>query len=96
MLALSAPEVALMGTDDKQRQFEQIVARLTADYPSLAGRSRWSRQVLVTAAVVGGLLWGLLSVAMVAWGRAGVLLTCAVVAVLGATAAVDAYRRRHR
>jgi hypothetical protein len=96
MLALSAPEVAPMGTDDKQRQFEQIVAHLTADYPSLAGRRRWSRQVIVLAAVVGGLVWGLLSVAMVAWGRAGVVLTCAVVAALGAAAAVDTYRRRHR
>jgi hypothetical protein len=96
MLSLSAPEVAPMGTDDKQRQFEQIVARLTADYPSLAGRRRWSRRVLTTAAVLGGLLWGLLSVAMVAWGRAGVVLTCAVIAVLGAVAAVDTYRRRHR
>ena len=85
-----------MGTDDKQRQFEQIVARLTADYPSLAGRRRWSRRVLTTAAVLGGLLWGLLSVAMVAWGRAGVVLTCAVIAVLGAVAAVDTYRRHHR
>ena len=85
-----------MGTDDKERQFEQIVARLTADYPSLAGRRRWSRGVLITVAVVGGLLWALLSVAMVAWGRAGVVLTCVVVGMAGAAAAVDAHRRRHR
>lgn len=85
-----------MGTDDKQRQFDQIVAHLTRDYPSLAGGRRWSRRVLVIAAVLGALLWGLLSVAMVAWGAAGVALTCAVVAVVGGTAAVDAYRRRGR
>jgi hypothetical protein len=85
-----------MGTDDRQRQFEQIVAQLTADYPSLAGRRRWSRRVLIAAAVVGGLIWGLLSVAMVAWGRTGVVLTCAVVAAVGAGLAVDAHRRRRR
>jgi len=85
-----------MGTDDKQRQFDQIVAHLVADYPSLAGPRRWPRRVVVTAAVVGGLLWGLLSVAMVAWGGYGVVLTCAVVAVTAAAAAVDTYRRRHR
>ena len=83
-----------MGTNDKQRQFDQIVARLTADYPSLAGRRRRSRQFLVTVAIVGGLGWGLLSVAMVAWGAAGVALTCALVALVGAGIATDAYRRR--
>jgi hypothetical protein len=83
-----------MGTNDKQHQFDQIVARLTADYPSLAGRPRRSRRFLTTAAVLGGLLWGLLSVAMVAWGAAGVVLTCAVVAVIGTGIAVDAYRQR--
>jgi hypothetical protein len=85
-----------MGTDDKQRQFDQIVARLTSDYPSLAGRRRWSRRALITMAVVGGLIWGLLSVAMVAWGATGVVLTCALVVILGVGAAVDAYRRDRR
>jgi hypothetical protein len=85
-----------MGTNDRQRQFEQIVAHLTADYPSLAGGRRWSRRMLVAAAVVGGIAWGLLSVAMVAWGAAGVVLTCAVVAVVGAALAADAYRHRDR
>lgn len=83
-----------MGTDDKQRQFDQIVARLTADYPSLAGRRRLSRQLLITVAVAGGLVWGLLSVAMVAWGAVGVVLTCALVAVIGTGIAADTYRRR--
>jgi hypothetical protein len=85
-----------MGTNDKQEQFDQIVARLTADYPSLAGRHHWSRWRRVIVAVVGGLVWGLLSVAMVAWGAAGVILTCAVVAVVAAVIAVDGYRWRHR
>jgi fatty acid desaturase len=84
-----------MGTDDKERQFEQIVARLTADYPSLAGRRRWSLARRVAVAVVGGLVWGLLSVAMVAWGTAGVALTCGVVALVAAVIGVDAYRWRH-
>ena len=84
-----------MGTNDRQRQFDEIVARLTADYPSLAGSRRWPRRVLIYAAVLGGLVWGLLSVAMVAWGAIGVVLTCAVVAIVGAGIAADAYRRRH-
>ncbi|WP_067499458.1 hypothetical protein [Actinoplanes sp. TFC3] len=82
-----------MGTDDKQRQFDEIVAHLTRDYPSLAGRRRWPRRLLVTVSIVAGVLWGLLSVAMVAWGAAGVVLTCAVVT--GAGAAV-VYTHRDR
>ncbi|GGN32527.1 putative membrane protein [Actinoplanes campanulatus] len=83
-----------MGTGDRQREFEQIVAGLTADYPSLAGRRRWSRTTRAAVAVVGGVVWALLSVAMVAWGTAGVLLTLAVVALAVTAAAVDARRRR--
>ena len=85
-----------MGTNDRQRQFDEIVARLTADYPSLAGGRRWSRQAKIAAAVLGGLVWGLLSVAMVAWGAIGVVLTCALVGIIGGGVAVDAYRRRRR
>ncbi|MEV6848486.1 hypothetical protein [Actinoplanes sp. NPDC051411] len=85
-----------MGTNDRQHQFEQIVAQLRADYPSLSGRRRWPRRVIVTAAVLGGVLWGLLSVAMVAWGAAGVVLTCTVVALTAAALTVDAYRHRDR
>jgi hypothetical protein len=83
-----------MGTNDRQRQFDEIVARLTSDYPSLAGGRRWSRRVLITAAVLGALVWGLLCMAMVAWGAIGVGLTCALVAIIGAGIAVDAHRRR--
>jgi hypothetical protein len=89
-------EVGPMGTDDKQRQFDQIVAHLTASYPSLVGRRRPPRRTLVTLAVVGGLVWGLLSVAMVAWGATGVVLTCALVGIVGAGVAVDAYRWHRR
>lgn len=85
-----------MGTNDRQRQFDQIVAGLTADYPSLAGRPRWSRRVVTTAAAAGGVAWALLSVAMVAWGAAGVLLTCVVVALVGTAIAVDGVRSRRR
>ena len=85
-----------MGTNDRQHQFEQIVAQLRADYPSLGGRRRWPRHVVITAAVLGGVLWGLLSVAMVAWGAAGVILTCSVVALTAAALALDAYRHRDR
>ncbi|MEU8233263.1 hypothetical protein AB0C12_27090 [Actinoplanes sp. NPDC048967] len=84
-----------MGTDDRQRQFDQIIARLTADHPSLTGRRRPPRRTLVTVAVVGGLIWGLLSVAMVAWGTAGVVLTCALVVLFGAGIVAEEYRRRH-
>jgi fatty acid desaturase len=83
-----------MGTNDRQHQFEQIVAQLRADYPSLSGRRHRPRRVIITAAVLGGVLWGLLSVAMVAWGAAGVLLTCAVVALTATALTVDAYRHR--
>jgi fatty acid desaturase len=83
-----------MGTNDKEHQFEQIVARLTADYPSLNGRRRLSRRILIILAVVGALVWGLLSVAMVAWGAAGVVLTCVVVVIIAVGAAVEFRRRR--
>ncbi|MFG1605248.1 hypothetical protein [Actinoplanes sp. NPDC049265] len=80
-----------MGPNDKQHQFDEIVARLVADYPSLAGRRPWSRRTRIVLGVAGGVGWGFLSVAMVAWGAAGVVLTCAVV---GAVAAAGVYRRR--
>ncbi|MEV4352465.1 hypothetical protein AB0J83_49070 [Actinoplanes sp. NPDC049596] len=85
-----------MATNDKEREFAEIVERLTTDYPSLAGRRRLPRRVLVALAVAGGLVWGLLSVAMVAWGAFGVALTCTLVVLTGTAIAVDAYRWRRR
>jgi hypothetical protein len=85
-----------MATNDRQRQFDEIVARLTADYPSLAGGRRRPRHLVITLAVLGGVAWALLSVAMVAWGAPGVVLTCSVVAVTGLAVAADTYRHRDR
>jgi fatty acid desaturase len=85
-----------VGTGDKQREFDQIVDRLVADFPSLAGRRRWPRAVLVTAAIVGGVVWGLLSIAMVAWGTAGVVLTLVVAGLAITGLAADSYRWRRR
>jgi Protein of unknown function (DUF3040) len=85
-----------VGTEDKRRQFDEIVNQLTADYPSL-GRSvrrSWSRPVTVAVSVLGALVWGFLSIAMVAWGAGGVLLTCAVVLLTAIVLAVDSRRRR--
>ena len=85
----------LMGTEDRRREFDEIVEHLTADYPSLRRRMGppWPRKVLVPVMLVGAVIWGLLSVAMVAWGWRGVLLTCATVA--AAVAAVVIRTRRH-
>jgi len=84
-----------MATEDKQRQFDQIVERLTDDYPSLRRVPRqWPRAVLIPVLCVGAVVWGLLSVAMVAWGAAGVALTCAVVVLVTGALVADHYRRR--
>jgi hypothetical protein len=88
--------VIAVATNDRQRQFDQIVAGLTADYPSLAGRRRWSRRRRIAVGVLGGLIWGLLSVAMVAWGTAGVVLTCAIVVAAGAALVVGEVQWRRR
>ena len=85
-----------METNDTKRQFDQIVDGLVADYPSLANRRRPARRLVVVAAVVGGLAWGLLSMAMVAWGALGIALTVAVMALLATGIAVDSYRSPHR
>jgi len=83
-----------MGTEDKRRQFDDIVAHLTAEDPSLgrAPRRRWSRPALITVMVFGAVVWGLLSVSMVAWGARGVALTCGCVALVGILAVLDARR----
>jgi hypothetical protein len=83
-----------MGARDTRQQFDEIVGRLTADYPSLARTSRWPRSVMIAMLVIGGVAWGLLSISMVAWGWRGVVLTCAVVAVTGAATAIDSWRQR--
>ncbi|GAA4607245.1 hypothetical protein BJY16_006230 [Actinoplanes octamycinicus] len=83
-----------MDSDRDQREFDRIVARLVDDFPGLAGRRPWPRRVRAAVAVVGGLLWGLLSVAMVAWGTAGVVLTVVVVAAVATLLIADHYRRR--
>ena len=83
-----------MATDDKKRQFDEIVAGLTADYPALAGRRPRPRWLVVTAAIVGGVVWTLLSVAMVAWGAIAVVTTCFVVAAVAAAILLDTHRWR--
>ena len=87
-----------MGTEDKRRDFDQIVAHLTADYPSLRRMSArpWPRRVLVPLALLGAVVWALLSIAMVAWGSRGVVLTCVTVAVTAVAAGVATHRRRLR
>jgi len=85
-----------MASRDTRQEFEGIVERLTADYPSLArtGMPPWPRPVLVTLLIVGGVAWAFLSVAMVAWGWKGVVLTCATVLGTAVALAIRAYRWR--
>ncbi|WP_328473825.1 DUF3040 domain-containing protein [Actinoplanes sp. NBC_00393] len=73
-----------MATRDTRREFDEIVGKLTADYPSLARpvRRRLPRRtLLIVLAVVGGLAWAGLSVLMVVAGPVGVVITCVAVAV---------------
>ncbi|GIE93013.1 hypothetical protein [Paractinoplanes rishiriensis] len=84
-----------MAAEGTRQEFEQIVERLTADYPSLTHEGLpWPRPVLITMLSVGGVAWGLLSVAMVAWGWRGVVLTGVVAALAAGGVAVDLHRRR--
>jgi len=87
-----------MSTEDKRREFDEIVAHLTADYPSLrrvSGRP-WPRGVIVSAFMLGAVAWALLSISMVAWGWRGVVLTCVTVALTAVAAVVSTHRRRLR
>jgi hypothetical protein len=84
-----------MASEGTRHEFDRIVERLTSEYPSL-GRPPglpWSRPVLITVMAVGGVVWALLSMAMVAWGARGVALTVAVVVAAALAAAVDHHRR---
>jgi hypothetical protein len=83
-----------MSTEDKHRDFNDIVDHLAADYPSLVRQPwpRWSRPVLIAVSISAAVVWGLLSVAMVAWGLSGVVLTCAVVVICAVAAYLDARR----
>jgi membrane associated rhomboid family serine protease len=86
-----------MASERTRQEFDRIVERLTSDYPSL-GRPPglpWSRPVLITIMTVGGVVWALLSMAMVAWGARGVALTGGVAAIAALAAAIDT-RRRNR
>lgn len=84
-----------MSTEDKRREFDDIVARLTTDYPTLTRHPwpRWPRPVLIAVLVTAGVVWGLLSVAMVAWGLRGFAITVAVAAVAAFAAFLDARKR---
>lgn len=85
-----------MGTEDTRQEFEGIVERLTADYPSLArtAGAPWPRPLLITVLIAGGVVWGFLSVAMVAWGWPGVVLTCVTVGGAAIALAVRNHRWR--
>jgi peptidoglycan/LPS O-acetylase OafA/YrhL len=81
-----------MSTEDKRRDFDDIVDHLAADYPSLVRPPwpRWPRPVLITVSICCAVVWALLSVAMVAWGLAGVALTCVIVAACAVAGVLDA------
>ena len=71
-----------MSGRDTRKEFEEIVGRLTITDPSLARSVRMiSRRTMLTVLAVGGTLtWAGLSILMVVWGAAGVIVTCGVVA----------------
>jgi hypothetical protein len=87
-----------MSTEDKHRDFNDIVDHLASDYPSLVRPPwpRWSRPVLITVSICAAVLWSLLSIAMVAWGLPGILLTCAIVLTCVVAGVLDARRTRVR
>lgn len=79
-------------TVDGGRQFDDIVAALTTDDPTLATRVRAPRRRVTLAVLflLAALSWAVLSMLMVRHGWIGVLITCAV----GATALAIGYGRR--
>lgn len=76
-----------MSTKDTRREFDRIVGRLAAEDPAFSAPRTLSRQMLVVLAVLGALVWGSLSVLMVVWGAAGVVVTCVAVAAFALGAA---------
>lgn len=106
-LAICAVGILALGLKDYQpsphredstvdgSEFDRIVSRLNADYPSLSRRAvrPWPRWVLLTAVLAGVVSWGLLSIAMVAWGLRGVALTLAVVSATALVLVIDVRRR---
>lgn len=87
-----------MSARDTRKQFDDIVGRLAAEDPALARPVRMvPRRVLLTVlAVAAALIWAGLSVLMVVWGAAGVVLTCVVVATAIGVGVVRAHHYRDR
>jgi hypothetical protein len=87
-----------MSDKDTRRQFDDIVGHLTAEDPTLARPIRMiPRRVLLSVlAVAGALIWAGLSVLMVVWGAAGVVLTCMTVALAVGVGMIRARRNRSR
>ncbi|MFF0373965.1 hypothetical protein [Actinoplanes missouriensis] len=68
-----------MSTKDTRREFDRIIGRLADEDPMFRAPRRLSRELLVALCVLGGLVWAGLSVLMVVWGAAGVVVTCLTV-----------------
>jgi fatty acid desaturase len=87
-----------MSARDTRKQFDDIVGHLAAEDPALARPVRMiPRRVLLTVlTVVGALIWAGLSVLMVVWGAAGVVLTCVVVATAIGVGVVRAHQYQER
>lgn len=88
-----------MPTGDQRQRFNEIVEHLTSDDPRFAelGSGWWDRlgrPVRAALLAVAGIGWALLCVAMVAWGRVGVLLTVSVVGAMASAAAGGRILRR--
>ncbi|MEU4560038.1 hypothetical protein AB0F72_16780 [Actinoplanes sp. NPDC023936] len=69
-----------MSTKDTRREFDRIIGRLADEDPMFRAPRQLSRELLVALCVLGGLVWAGLSVLMVVWGAAGVVVTCLAVA----------------
>jgi hypothetical protein len=87
-----------MSARDTRKQFDDIVGRLAAEDPALARPVRMipRRVLLAVLTVAGALIWAGLSVLMVVWGAAGVVLTCVVVATSIGVGMVRAHQYQQR